>query len=50
MHPKGHRTHRGKAAHKHRSRRVMRRKRADSDAFHDTMRDGRRRYKTGAAR
>ena len=50
MHHKGHSTHRGKAAHKYRSRRVMRRKRAGSNAFHDTMRDGRRRGKAGAAR
>lgn len=50
MHFKGNSTHRGRAAHKHRSRRAMRRKRADSDALHDTMRDGRRRYKTGAAK
>ena len=50
MHFKGKNTHRGKAAHKHRSRRVMRRKRTGSDALYDTMRDGRRRYKTGAAK
>lgn len=47
---KGKSTHRGKAAHKHRSRRAMRRKRAGSDALHDTMRDGRRLGKTGAAK
>ena len=40
----------GKARYMRLTRRSMRRKRAGSDALHDTMRDGRRRGKTGAAR
>ena len=40
----------GKARHKRRSRRTLRRLRAGSDALHDTMRDGRRRYKAGGAK
>lgn len=50
MNHKGKSTRRGKAAYKQRSRRTMRRKRAGSDALHDTMRDGRRLGTTGAAK